>query len=370
MKDIKIIHVTQKFWPTIGGGQTHIMGLAKSLADKQVDVEVVCLRYETKQKENDDFGFKIKYSPIKELKIPVLKQIILAFFVVWMCFKALNERDKEKQNIIHTHDEFPFFIFMLLKLFFRYKLIATEHRSFMSKGEKLTKGINKINYFLGRSLADQIIAVDENIYRRLKESKLKKIRCIENWVDTDKFYFERKERRYVTFLGKFDHLKGADIFLDLMIELNKKKKGLNFLMLGYGPLEEEIRKSAKENSINLTIKKVNYPESRTYINESIFLVNPLRIQGISLVTLESMACGCINLKSSVNGFIKPIKEGKNGFLFDLENFEELKNKALYILDNQKKLEKIRKSSILYIKEKYSLEKAIFKIIKIYKEIFV
>jgi glycosyltransferase involved in cell wall biosynthesis len=366
LEDIKVIHVTQKFWPTVGGGQTHVMNIARSLIKKSVETEVVCLRYGTNQEENRKFGFKIKYFKIMEPKIPLLRQICIAFFIVLMCFKSLKERSVEKQNIIHTHDEFPFFVFLLLKPFFKYKLVNTEHRPLMPKGEFLTKTLNKINYFLARFFCDYIIAVDDSIFERLKKTGLKKAILIENGININNFKANFGNREYITFIGKLNEVKGADIFLELMLELTKRGIKAKFLILGDGPLKETIIEKTNKYKINLKIIEADTNKLLGYLDKSIILINPQRIKAVSLATLESMAMGVINIKSKIGTFQKPIVEGKNGFLFDLNNIEELTNKTIYVLKNENKLLPIRKKAIEDVRKKYNLEQSFSKILGLYK----
>jgi glycosyltransferase involved in cell wall biosynthesis len=368
MSNFKVIHITQKFWPTIGGGQKHIFELATQTHELKIDTEVMCLRYHTDLKETNKFGFKIKFCELKTHTNKLLNKIYLFYSIFTMCLASMKERSKEKKNIIHVHDEVPFFFLLCLNIFFNFKLIATEHRSLMPKKELLTKFIDGINYTLAIFLCDRIIAVSRDIEDRIKVFKKKNVVRIENWVDTEYFYPEGKNRKYITFIGRLDRLKGSDIFLRLATRLSRENKNLHFLMVGSGILEEELRKIGKEEKINLTIKEVRNERLREIINRSIVLINPLATKGIGIVTLEGMACGAIVIKSNFQGFTDPIIDGHNGYLFKFDNFEELVNRTSYAIKNYKKLEKIRKNAVKTIKERYNKKNNITQTINLYKQV--
>ncbi|OIO40656.1 hypothetical protein CO154_01310 [Candidatus Pacearchaeota archaeon CG_4_9_14_3_um_filter_31_7] len=384
MEKINVIHITQKFWPTVGGGQVHIMNLVKELVKEGISSEVICLGVGTKEKINNKFGFPIVYSKYcNNKRFPlIINRFIEAFWIFVMFFKALKFRKNNYLNIIHTHDEFAFLLAMLFKPFFKYKLVDTEHRSLFSKGEKITKMLNKINYKLAKKRCDYIIAVDDGIKKRFKEYNLKNIDLIENGVNVEKFKPEKKRKEYITFVGRFDELKGADLFLKLAIELNKKLKSrkvpaflvqknqkiflrnLKFLMIGEGPLEEFIKNTVKKENIDLTIKIAEHEQLKDYFNKSILVISPLRINSLSLVSLESMACGAINLKSDISS--RPITNEKNGFIFKINDFEDLVSKTEYIIKNQSKIDKIGLEARKTIIKDFDIQKSIMKTINIYK----
>jgi glycosyltransferase involved in cell wall biosynthesis len=64
--------------------------------------------------------------------------------------------------------------------------------------------------------------------------------------------------------------------------------------------------------------------------------------------LEAMAFGIPVLASNVDGIPELIKDGFNGFLFDIENPETLVEKLSTMINNYKMLEDFSKNS----KEKY------------------
>ena len=333
---------------------------------QKIDTEVICLRYQTDLRETDKFGFKIKFCELKGAENKLLNKLYLFYSIFIMCLTVIKERSKEKKNVIHVHDEIPFFFLLILKIFFKFKLIATEHRSLMPKKELLTKFIDCINYALAIFLCDEIIAVSRDIEERIKIFKRKNVSRIENWVNVKEFCPQEKKKEYITFIGRLDKLKGADLFLRLAIRLNKEERDLKFLMIGSGILETGIKRSVEKEGINLKIKELQNDKIQELINKSILVINPLATKGIGIVTLEIMACGGIVIKSNFRGFADPIIDGYNGYTFDFNNFEELVKRTKYVLKNHKKLKRVRDNAIKTIKEKHNQIKNITQIINLYK----
>ena len=84
--------------------------------------------------------------------------------------------------------------------------------------------------------------------------------------------------------------------------------------------------------------------------------------------LEAMSAGCIVIGSKTPPVEEVIEDNRNGLLVDFFNIDELLNKIGYVLDNQDKLEIVRKNARETIIKKYDLKMLLPRHIKTIKAI--
>ena len=85
-----------------------------------------------------------------------------------------------------------------------------------------------------------------------------------------------------------------------------------------------------------------------------------------VVATENFMLGNICLCSKNTGTATFIQDKKNGFVFESENIDELKEKIMYILDNLDELDQVKKNGEKIYKEYFEMdifEKNILKIVK-------
>lgn len=121
--------------------------------------------------------------------------------------------------------------------------------------------------------------------------------------------------------------KGAMNLLRAWEKLNPSiRDKLALLIIGDGPQKQEILdflKSYKIYNVFLLGQK-QYEEVVNYYHSSDIFILPTLQDLFSLVCLEAMACGLPVLTSKYNGARELIEEGKNGYLFDSNDIEDIK----------------------------------------------
>ena len=98
------------------------------------------------------------------------------------------------------------------------------------------------------------------------------------------FDYKKKERKYLTFIGRLSYIKGFDLFLKIAKRINEIDPSIPFLVVGKGEMEDKI--DEYKDSVNLThirsayIKNI-YDQTRLYILTS-------RAEGLPTTILEAM----------------------------------------------------------------------------------
>jgi glycosyltransferase involved in cell wall biosynthesis len=120
---------------------------------------------------------------------------------------------------------------------------------------------------------------------------------------------------------------------------------VEFQMIGDGPLKESIYADiSRRNLNNVILRGALYDkELDSARNTSKVLVVPSECnENAPLVILEAFSAGIPVVGSNLGGIPELIENGINGFLFKPGDAEDLKEKLLVILQNEKKREEMGK----------------------------
>ncbi|MFX1395316.1 MAG: glycosyltransferase family 4 protein, partial [Promethearchaeota archaeon] len=230
----------------------------------------------------------------------------------------------------------------------------------------------------------RIICVSNSLKERLTQLKIKKSKLvmIPNGVDTnefiriphstflDKYIDGKKDYKRVVFVGRLDFQKGVEYLIRAIPTVISKHEKVHFFILGNGNLEITLKKLAKELKIQNYITFLDFiPLEKMpdfYSSADIFCLPSLH-EGFPLSIAESLSIGLIIVASAIEGVPEAIKEGYNGFLAKPGNVMDLSAKLLKALNlNEEKIKVIQNNNIELSRAKYSWEKIIREIVKVYR----
>ena len=158
--------------------------------------------------------------------------------------------------------------------------------------------------------------------------------CIDNKRFENNKTFE--QRKYdIMFSGQFIDIKSPLFFVDIAIKLSKKINNLHVLILGDGPLKDELISKLNENNIQYHYAGfVSQEELPEYYSNSKLLLFPTKIDAWGIIVNEAMASGTPVLTTPYAGVINDLLiDGKNGYILDF-NVDKWVNKIENILNNQ------------------------------------
>ncbi len=139
----------------------------------------------------------------------------------------------------------------------------------------------------------------------------------------------------VLWVGRFLHVKGPDVFLRAAASVARGFPGARFLMVGEGPMKEELASLAVELRIADAVRMPGEIESlRGILGNSSVMVSSSRSEGFPTVVLEAMAAGTPVVASRVGGVEELIEDGVDGLLFESENSEQLASAVTKLLSEK------------------------------------
>lgn len=189
-------------------------------------------------------------------------------------------------------------------------------------------------------MADKVIVIDLSSYKTLIDCNYTNIELLPNPLtpEINKIIDENssivKEERKILFAGHMISSKG--VFE--LVEACKDIENINLTMIGHVTSEMKSKLEQLAGSPKwLNIKgELEYQETIYEMLSARIFALPTYTEGFPNVILESMACGCSIVASSVGAIPEMLNiegEKKCGICVEAQNIEELKDSLNYMLNN-------------------------------------
>ena len=137
--------------------------------------------------------------------------------------------------------------------------------------------------------------------------------------------------------------KGPDILIKALIEIKKEHKDIHVLLTG--PSRGYVINELIRHNIDYTYSKfINFNKINSYYNVLDLYLVTSREEGGPRAILESMATGTPIISTKVGQAIDIINNTNNGFLVDINDYNQICKTALDIFENKYDLENILKNA--------------------------
>ena len=149
-------------------------------------------------------------------------------------------------------------------------------------------------------------------------------------LDT-KYELNDHDDGYILYFGRLSKEKGVKTLIDSMKDINYK-----LIILGTGPIEEELHEYVKNNNIsNVEFKGFQQGEALTnYIRNARCVVLPSEwYENGPYSAMETMALGKPLIVSNLGGLPELVEDTKNGYIYKTR--DELKDKIRSMINLSK-----------------------------------
>lgn len=169
-----------------------------------------------------------------------------------------------------------------------------------------------------------------------------------------------KEDKLLISVGRFAKKKGIKILLEAFLDLRSERQDIGLLLVGSGPLEQELKEFSERNGGHAIYFLGFQPQEmlpKLYAISDLFVCPSLGDQW-ALVVNEAMACGLPVITTyNVGAAYDLVKPGENGFVIEPGDVKALHIAIKEALESEEKLKQMGSVSRKII-SKYTHEQAV------------
>lgn len=334
-----------------GGAEKQALFLAKSLTERDINVCLINLCYSKTDPEYLKFikDNSIKYCPVRGSYLTKLVKVqrilrveniqVLLSYLTFANFitgisRLINKKIKTVGGI--RNEKLPVHKFMFERFIHNH--------------------LNDFTIFNNYSARDQFID---------KGFRPDKIMVIQNAIETDN-YAAYKTKQYdglirIISVGRFvkqkDYVTALNSFSNLV--KNTGKRNFEYYIIGYGPLEQEIRSLAKNLDVDKFVKiLINPPNIHSLLRECDIFLSTSLFEGVSNSIMEAMIAGLPVVATDVGDNKYLIDNGYNGFLIPCKNVDQIVEKLEVLSESEAKRKEFGINSRKKIEIGFSKEKMV------------
>ncbi len=328
---MKIMIITDCFFPSFGGIESHIHYLSSQLAKMGNKVYVI-----THLAKNDVSNeiIKDRYDNYSLIKIPgnVVYKFGADISLSYRSFKYLSQLiDEIKPDIIHGQSVLSFLVFQAMILAKRNDIpfVITKHSLIFRNHSLINSFLN--NQFNPLSSLKRYVSGTFSVSGSVRNEipfKTGKDIIIYNGIDKNEINPEvdpemirgelgiNAENKIIGFVSRLIEKKGVYDFIELFSML-KKYKNIKGVIVGDGPERENMIKVIKKKGLTDQIILVgNKPHKNIGNYYQIFdlFFLPSKTEGLGIVLLEAMMFNVIPIAYNTGGIAEIVKNGETGFI--------------------------------------------------------
>lgn len=327
-QSLKVLLITHKFYPDLGGTEANAEFLAKAFHNYGAQVHLLTWTQQS--------GTKV--FPYKVVRNPGLKQLLA---------------EHKWADVVFENS--PVLRMSWPAVFFRKPLIVSLN-TWLSNEDGSQSVQAKMKYLWLRK-ASSVIAVSDAIRQKCWPAAV----VIENAYNDELFVqtvtSDEKPKSFV-FLGRLVSDKGADLAIEAIAQLHKEYREANIdtseitlTVIGEGKDFEKLKRYVIDAGIKQIVRfegSLTGEKLVASLNQHRYMLIPSRWQEpFGIVALEGLACGCIPIVSDGGGL--PDAVGKAGLVFKRGDLPDLVNTIKRLLNDKPLQKKLRHEADAHLK---------------------
>jgi len=344
---LKILITVGIFPPDIGGPASFVPKIAELYSNSGHDVTVVCL---TDRKQTDNLNFKVvrilRNQNLLIRWIKTVSQIIRQGYNADLFFVNGLPMESYIANIFTRKK-------LIRKIVgdwawergMNKKIVNESFDEFQNNRHNLHLEIAKFSRGWTATKADLIITPSNHLKNVVKGWGVKEnsIKVIYNGTKLknkpDPIVDQPNDYLKLITVGRLAPWKNIDIIIEALSDYKKANQNFIFYIVGSGPEEMKLKKLVNdldlENFVTFT-GQLQKDDLNYYLQKSDIYIQASSYEGLPHVILEAMSHNLSIISTPIGGTNEVIQDGKNGWVWELENnFKPNKNNLIEILNNLK-----------------------------------
>ncbi|MBM3292137.1 glycosyltransferase family 4 protein [Candidatus Bathyarchaeota archaeon] len=380
---MKIALCSDWVYPTVGGVQSHIIGLTTNLIKNGHEVIIISKEQSEKEPKSSPYDRSVK--EIRTKTVAPIKHVIMP--------PQADELEKilrnEKVDIVHGHHAFTPTALMSIDIAKKQGIptVLTNHsisvaNSYDMVWDLMSQVLFPVKGYVKQ--ADRVIAVShaaaEFIERFMDD---KKAIVIPNGVDIERFSKPLSPDSQVLkkiptdcpkilAVGRLSFRKGFHLLIEAMPRILKDSPKTQLIVAGKGYMMRYLKTFTEGLGLKNNIKFLGYvPDDSLpwlYNNCDIFTLPSLSAESFGITVIEAMAASKPVVASRMGGVPEIIDDNINGMLFQPWDSYELSEKIVKLLANMDYARALGKQAFNDAVQKYDWRVVTHQIEKVYEEI--
>jgi alpha-1,3-mannosyltransferase len=318
---MRIVHISNNFFPTTGGIETYIYELAKRSARDGNKVYVVT------SNRSPVSGRKMKRDEIID-DINIIRVRFRKFFRYSSSFEALKVALSLRPDIIHVHgigglsDMIP-----LMKIFRKNVVVSTHGGIFHTENARFLKIIYfNVSARFSLFFADRVIAHSKYDMKNFAKIVGREKMTLSHYgIDWKKLSAVKRssDRKTLLYVGRLAKNKRLDRILKAMKITKGDVPGIRLLLVGEDWGERaKLSRMAKQFGIENDVifsGGVPHKDVWRFLAKSDVLLLSSEYEGFGISVIEALATGMPVVVNDLDSMHEIVKNGRNGFIVDFED---------------------------------------------------
>ncbi len=348
-------------YPTFGGSGVIATELGKSLAKKGHQVHFISYEQPVRF---EHFSENIFFHEVSVSKYPLFR---FPPYELALTGKIVDLVKYENIDLLHVHYAIPHAAAAVMAKnilkntsSINLPIVTTLHGTDITVVGRDKTYLPVIKYCIEQS--DFVTSVSESLKQdTIDYFDIKRpIEVIPNFLDIKRFknlnnddlkrQIATKKEKIIVHASNFRKVKRVDDVLKVYTKIADKIPAM-LLMIGDGPERKSLENKCRNHKYGKNIKffgKQSRIEEILSIGD-LFLITS-ETESFGLAALEAMACEVPVICTDTGGQKEVMQDGKTGFCCSMGEIEEMVEKAVYILENEKRLQVFRKSARAHAKD--------------------
>ncbi|MBE8713230.1 N-acetyl-alpha-D-glucosaminyl L-malate synthase BshA [Sphingobacterium hungaricum] len=341
-------------YPTFGGSGVVATELGKALASNGHQIHFITYSQPARL---DFFSENLYYHEVAISQYPLFDY---APYETALASKLVDVVRFEKLDLLHVHYAIPhasvaFLAKQILKTYgIHIPVITTLHGTDITLVGKDKSFSPVVTFSINQS--DGVTTVSQN----LKEQTLeyfdidKNIQVIPNFIDLERFHNKKREHfkkaiapqneRILVHTSNFRKVKHTNDVIRIFKQVNDKIPS-KLLMVGDGPERRNAEELSRQLEIDSDVRFLGKQDAiEEILSVSDLFLMPSGSESFGLAALEAMACEVPVISSNTGGLPELNVEGFSGFLSDVGDVDDMAKNAIYILEDEARLEEFKKNA--------------------------
>src|SRR5476651_1655453 len=347
-------------YPTFGGSGVVATELGKGLADRGHQVHFVTYNQPARL---DLFSENLFYHEVSVSNYPLFD---FPPYELALASRLVEVVRFEKLDILHVHYAIPHAsaAFMAKQILLTYGIyipvVTTLHGTDITLVGKDRTYKPVVTFSINKS--DGVTAVSEHLrndtYRFFEIEN--EIRVIPNFIDLNRFSLKPKDHfkkaiapageKILIHTSNFRKVKRTQDVIRIFAKVLEKIPS-KLLMVGDGGERSECEQLARDLGVNDSVRFLGKQDAiEEILSVSDLFLMPSQSESFGLAALEAMACKVPVISSNAGGLPELNVDGVTGYLKDVGDVDGMAEKAIYILEDEKRLQEFKENSLARAKE--------------------